>query len=488
MSGQDLTRREALRYGLGGAAFVCSFNLDKFAKPITGVTAAGRRRTLAAALDPLPADLPLPPVLQPVRRSKGLDEYAITMKEGVARILPGVDTPIAGYEGSFPGPTVRAKQGRAVRVTQTNALAEELVVHLHGGMTPPESDGHPSQVIQPGGGQRVFDYPNKQPGATLWYHNHSHGNTGRTVYGGLAAFYLLDDDDEAHLDLPKGPYDVPLMIADRSFNADGSFRYRFDVEPGFRGDTVLVNGAIAPRMAVQRRRYRFRILNASNARPYELVLGNGRTMTQIASDSGLLPKPVARGVIPMQPAERVDVVIDFSQFGKGAKVVLHNAAGEANTTAVMRFDVVGGGGAEEFRVPRKLRALEKVPSPNAERIWPLNIGGLAQPTWNIGGASFDTDRIDCRPRLGTSERWTFINDSVRAHPMHLHGCRFRVLSQGGKAPHPADAGWKDTVAVLPGETVVVQPYFDGFGGRYVFHCHNSEHGDQAMMGQMEVVA
>lgn len=483
----DMTRREALRFGIGGAAFVCSFNFDKFARPVAGVTAAGRRRKLAAAFDPFQVDLPVPPTLAPVRRGAKLDEYAITMREGSARILPGLDTPITGYEGTFPGPTIRARQGRPVRVTQTNALAEELVVHLHGGMTPPDSDGHPAHIIAPGA-QRVYDYPNAQPGATLWYHNHGHGNTGKTVYHGLAGFYVLDDDDEAGLGLPTGKFDVPLMIADRSFNADGSFRYRFDVEPGFRGDTMLVNGAIAPRMRVERRRYRFRLLNAANARPYELVLGNGRAMTQIGSDSGLLPKPVARTVIPMQPAERVDVVIDFSQFGAGAKVVLHNTAGEANTTAIMRFDVVGGGGKEEFRVPKRLRALERLPKPNAERIWPLNIGGLAQPSWKIDGLSFGTDRIDCRPRLGTSELWTFVNDSVRAHPMHLHGCRFRVISRGGKPPHPGDAAWKDTVPVLPGETVVVQPYFDGFAGRYVFHCHNSEHGDRAMMGNMEVVA
>ena len=483
----DVTRREALRYGLGGVAFVCSFRLDKFAKPLTGTTAAGARRKLAAAFDPFQVDLPIPRTLAPAARTAARDEYAITMRDGVARILPDLDTPISGYEGSFPGPTIRARRGRPVHVTQTNGLGEDLVVHLHGGITPPGSDGHPSQIIAPGG-SRVFDYPNDQPGATLWYHNHSHGTTGRTVYQGLAAFYLLEDDDEAGFDLPQGEYDVPLMICDRSFNADGTFRYRFDVEPGFRGDTILVNGAINPRMQVQRRRYRLRILNASNARPYELVLGNGRTMTQIASDSGLLPRPVARDLIPMQPAERVDVVIDFSQFGVGSKVLLHNKAGEGNTTAVMRFDVVGGGGKEEFRVPKRMRPLEKLPKPNANRIWPLNIGGLAKPTWKIDGLGFGLDRIDCRPRLGTSELWTFINDSVRTHPMHLHGCRFRVISRGGQKPHPGDRAWKDTVPVLPGETVVVQPYFDGFAGRYVFHCHNSEHGDQAMMGNMEVVA
>jgi FtsP/CotA-like multicopper oxidase with cupredoxin domain len=307
------------------------------------------------------------------------------------------------------------------------------------------------------------------------------------VYQGLAAFYLLEDDDELDLGLPRGKYDVPLMIADRSFNEDGSFRYRFDVEPGFRGDTMLVNGAITPRMTVERRLYRLRFLNASNARNLELRLGNGRAMTQIGTDAGLIQAPVPRTSIPMQPAERVDVLIDFRQFGAGSKIVLHNTAGDGTTSVIMRFDVVRGG-AEEFQVPKKLRAVEKTPPPNAERVWPLDIRGLQKPEWKIDGLSFGTHRIDCRPRLGTTERWTFVNKSVRTHPMHLHGCRFRVISQGGAPPHPADRAWKDTVAVLPNQTVTVEPYFDSFAGVYVFHCHNSEHGDMAMMGNMEVVA
>src|SRR6185436_6024803 len=143
--------------------------------------------------------------------------------------------------------------------------------------------------------------------------------------------------------------DVPLMIQDRSFNADGSFRYRFDLDRGFRGDTILVNGAVAPRMTVERRIYRLRILNASNG--------------------GMLPgKPVARTSIPLEPAERVDVLVDFRQFGVGSKVVLRNTIGEASTTAVMRFDVVKGG-AEEARIPKQLAEEEELPEVNMERSW-----------------------------------------------------------------------------------------------------------------------
>ena len=169
------------------------------------------------------------------------------------------------------------------------------------------------------------------------------------------------------------------MIADRSFNSDGSLRYRVDLDRGFRGDTILVNGAVAPRMTVERRLYRFRILNASNARPYTLSLGNGRKMIQIGTDAGLLPQPVSRTEIPIEPAERVDIVIDFRKFGRGSKITLHNTVGEASTTAVMRFDVVKGG-AEEAQVPDALvRERRAAAGQRAARVGADLHGARAQP-------------------------------------------------------------------------------------------------------------
>jgi FtsP/CotA-like multicopper oxidase with cupredoxin domain len=240
-------------------------------------------------------------------------------------------------------------------------------------------------------------------------------------------------------------------------------------------------------MKVERRLYRLRFLNASNARAYALQLGNGRTMAQIASDGGMLPKPVNRTSIPLEPAERVDVIVDFRQFGVGSKVILHNTVGEPSTSAVMRFDVVKGG-SEEARIPKKLAEEEELPEVNLERSWPLTFQGLAGggSVWQIAGGGFSEMRIDARPRLGSTELWTWVNQSPRTHPMHLHGYHFRVVSVNGEPPHPGDAGWKDTVAVYPNQTVVVRPYFDYFTGVYVFHCHAAEHGDMSMMGQMEV--
>ena len=477
--GPQLTRRAALRRGFGSLALVCSFDFDRRRRPAS-TTSAYARRQAAGPFEPFQRDLPVPPVARP----HGANRYAFTMQPGTAEILPGLPTPILGYDGHFPGPTIKAVRGRPIEVTQRNRSGRSLNVHLHGGVTAPEFDGHPHDAI-PDGTDRVYRYPNVQRAATLWYHDHAHGETAKTLFAGLAAFYLLEEEDED--ELPRGSYDVPLMITDRSFNADGSFRYRVDLDRGFRGDTILVNGAVAPRMRVERRLYRLRFLNASNARAYALALGNNRAMVQIASDAGLLPKPVARTSIPLEPAERVEVVIDFRQFGAGSQVILHNTAGEASTQAVMRFDVVKGG-TEHARVPARLTELEELPAVNAQRGWPLTFQGLGASMWQIAGGGFSENRIDCRPRQSTTELWTFTNHSERTHPMHLHGYHFRVVSQGGRPPHPGDAAWKDTVAVLPQQTVVVRPYFDYFPGRYVFHCHAAEHGDMSMMGQMEVVA
>jgi FtsP/CotA-like multicopper oxidase with cupredoxin domain len=241
-------------------------------------------------------------------------------------------------------------------------------------------------------------------------------------------------------------------------------------------------------MAVQRRLYRLRFLNASNARSYDLRLGNGRTMLQIASDGGLLESPVARSEFPLHPAERIEVLLDFRAFKPGSEIVLTNSDGESpGTRAVMRFDVVGGGGVEEFRLPRgRMRTLETLPAPNATRRWDLSLLTQGGVQWQIANRGFDPNRIDVAPRLGTTELWQWVNPSNRVHPMHLHGMLYRVVERSSGVVHPGERGWKDTVGVLPGESVTVKPWFIPYEGRYVFHCHSLEHGDKSMMLQLEV--
>jgi FtsP/CotA-like multicopper oxidase with cupredoxin domain len=296
--------------------------------------------------------------------------------------------------------------------------------------------------------------------------------------------YVLEDDLERELELPSGDYDVPLVIADHAFHRDGSFRYVENIDVGFRGDTILVNGAVSPRMRVERRKYRLRLLNGSNSRSYNLRLGRGRKMVQIAGDGGLLARPVGRRRLLFHPAERVDLVIDFRDYAPGTELVLHNEDGQGGTVAVMRFDVTRGG-SEDFRVPRRMRSQEALPPPSANRTWDL---GLGFGGWQINGKDFDHNRMDVQPRHGSTERWTFVNRSNRVHPMHIHGFLFRVLERSSGPVHAGDRlGWKDTIGVLPNETVTVLAWFAPYSGRYVFHCHSLEHGDKAMMLQLEVV-
>jgi FtsP/CotA-like multicopper oxidase with cupredoxin domain len=484
------SRRDFMRNGsLSIGALVCTFAAPSSQKNVRALTTSAARRSQAGSpFAPFARDLPIAPELKPFSTKQGADVYDVDITEGLAEILPGFQTPIYGYNGIYPGPTIRARKGRTTVVRQKNRLTFDSNVHLHGGYVPAAHDGHPMDVIQPGAG---FDYvyPNEQDAAFLWYHDHAHGRTARTLYYGLVGTYLLADEREEELELPRDEYDVPLVIADHAFNKDGSFRYAENVDLGFRGDTILVNGAVAPRMAVQRRLYRLRFLNASNARSYDLRLGNGRTMLQIASDGGLLEKPVSRTNFPLHPAERIEVLIDFRRFKPGSEIILRNAAADAGPTtqAVMRFDVVGGGGAEEARVPvGRMRTLEKLPRPNAQRRWDLGLLTQGGVQWQIAGRGFDPARVDVRPRLGTSELWQWHNPSNRVHPMHLHGMLFRVIERSSGVIHPGERAWKDTVGVLPGETVNVQPWFIPYSGRYVFHCHSLEHGDKAMMLQLEV--
>jgi FtsP/CotA-like multicopper oxidase with cupredoxin domain len=481
------TRRDVMRNGMASFALLCTLGAPSTLRRKKVVTSAAMRAQARSPFAPFRRDLPILPELVPVRRTRDADVYDVTIREGLADVLPGFETPIYGYEGVYPGPVIHARKGRMAVVRQRNLLAFDSNVHLHGGYVPAAHDGHPMDIIRPGD-SFDYQYPNDQDGAFLWYHDHAHGRTAKTLYYGLVAPYVLHDEREEDLDLPQGDYDVPLVIHDHAFNRDGSFRYVENVDVGFRGDTILVNGTVSPRMRVRRRKYRFRLLNASNARGYRLALGRGRSMTQVASDGGLLGRPVVRREVLIEPAERVEIVIDFRHYAPGTELVLHNRAGEESTVAVMRFDVERGGGSEDFRVPRRLRSFAPLPRPNASRRWDLTLAAsTAGVQWQINGKGFDPDRVDVKPRLGSTEIWQFTNPSNRVHPMHLHGMLFRLLERSTGVVHPGDRGWKDTVGVQPGETVRLQPWFAPYPGRYVFHCHALEHGDKAMMLQLEVV-
>jgi spore coat protein A len=493
------TRRDALK-------------LAALALPIE--TACLSRRPEAKLLPsriplPKPFETPLPiaPVLQPTRTDDTTDYYEVTARVAPAKILPGVTTQIWGYNGTFPGPTIEARSGRRVSFHLRNELPAPIVNHLHGGRTPPESDGYATDLILPVGGfsqgshmhdpaasitqdSREYVYPNQQRAATLWYHDHRMDFTGPQVWRGLAGFYIIRDDEEKQLPLPRGDKEIALVICDRSFDADGSLLYpegNHEYMGGVQGDVILVNGAPWPTLEVTNTKYRFRILNGSNARRYELALGSlqgAHPVTQIGSDGGLLGAPITQRTIRIAPAQRFDVIIDFSRYPVGSKVILRNNEATGSASQIMQFHVTKSE-RDDTAIPARLSHYEEPDRTTAATTRVMRFSYTrGMNTWTINGKTFDPSRMDARPALGSTEIWQLETDFN--HPLHLHLVHFRVLGHSGR-PGPWDAGWKDTIDLGPGQTANILVRFEGYRGRYVFHCHNLEHEDMGMMGNFEVV-
>lgn len=513
-----LSRRGFLRLGILGVASV-ALPIGRMIGPMNELAKAGA--VTSPPVEPFQVPLPIPPVLKPVRTDASTDYYEMVQREATAEILPGYRTTIWGYEGIFPGPTIEARSGRQVVVSQRNELPVPVVTHLHGGVTPPESDGYPTDLILPassshdanhgtghhhGGavahGTRDYVYPNQQRAAMLWYHDHRMDFTGPQVYRGLAGLYIIRDEIEDALPLPRDEREVPLVITDRTFTADGDLYYP-SLDPtlqgqpgvvssfanGVFGDTILVNGAPWPVLDVGTARYRLRLLNASNARPYLLALDppppNGPAFIQIGSDGGLLETPIPHDEILISPAERFDVIVDFGQYPVGTSVRLVNREGVGPTADVMRFDVARR--EEEYsEIPDRLAPEEPLPDPSEAvevRRFQFIAGFFGWPS-TVNFRIFDPNRIAARPRLDTTEIWELHADPE--HPIHLHLVHFRVLSRNGGPPGPWDAGWKDTVFMRGGSAQIIAR-FSGYRGKYVFHCHNLEHEDMMMMENFEVV-
>ncbi len=485
-------------------------------------------RSEAVLPQPFTVPLPIPAVARPVRTDATTDYYEILQRENQVEILPGLRTPIFGYDGTFPGPTIETRSGRRIVVRHRNELPVPTVVHLHGGHTPEEHDGQAIDLVLPAGvddphqfshgmvgrvttGHRDYLYPGDQRAATLWYHDHRMDFTAPQVYHGLAGFHLIRDDEEAALPLPDGDRDIPLMITDRSFTEDGAFSYpsldptltaQRGVQPDYRegvlGDTILVNGAPWPLLEVDAARYRFRILNASNARRYRLALATADAelpLVQIGSDGGLLARPVSHDEIDLAAAERFDVIIDFGELPVGTEVILQNRFGESPSTAqVMRF-VVARKADDPSRVPDVLSTIEPLDPAKAVRTrdWIFTRGKIAghdhhggeEAGWTINNRAYDPGRMDAQPKIGEIEIWRFGTDLH--HPVHVHLDPFQVLTRGGGKPSLYDAGWKDTIDVRPAEYVEVAVRFTDYRGPYLLHCHNLEHEDMAMMATFQTI-
>ena len=507
MEHPSLTRRDALKVSLLGAAAL--------ALPWQTVLSAKRASRIATSRLPRPYTVPftVPPVLTPIQVGD-TDYYRVVQQPFTGVILPGVTTPLWGYNGLVPGPTIKATRGRRVVVRQVNALPAVHPVlgytpwtstHLHGMPSEPQFDGYASDITMPGQ-WKDYHYPNNCEARTLWYHDHGVHHTAQNVYMGLAGQYHLTDPVEAALPLPRGSYDVPLTIADRMFAEDGSLLWDDNDQSALNGDVILVNGQPWPTMKVARRKYRFRILNGSLGRGYRLRLSNGQPFQVIATDGGLMAAPQTVSQITVGMAERYEIVVDFAGLAPGQKVQLvnlgvKNSIDYDHTGKIMQFEVT----ADPFdpannAVPAVLAAPHpamtlKVAQSTATRRMRLKRDGVL---WTINGRTWaDVEasgftEIFANPAPGAVEIWEVENSSGGwFHPLHIHLVDFQVLSRNGRPPRPEERGPKDVVYVGENETVRLIMRFstpDGPHGRYMIHCHNLTHEDHDMMVQFQVGA
>ena len=524
--------------------------------------------TLTPFVDPLP----IPPVLSPGAGT--IDVHMRQLTQKLHRDLP--PTRLWGYNGLYPGPTFEVRSGSPISVQWQSDLpshhflpidhtihgAESTVpdvrnvVHLHGAKVFGDSDGYPEAWFTNGFAQtgpsfsnRVYHYPNDQAAMMLWYHDHALGITRLNVFAGLAGMYFVRDAAEDSLQIPKGKYEVPLFFQDRFFNPDGSLDYPVQ-DPGvsppippiwipeFFGDTGLVNGKVFPYLEVEPRKYRFRMLNACNARFLHMTLVNSRdagealTFYQIGADQGFLPAPVAQQDLLIAPAERFDVVIDFT--GKAGKsFTLTNDApapfpggGAALLPQLMQFRVTRPLSQPDHPLPSILVPVPLIDAHSAQKTRQLLLSEDDDPTTGdpiegmlgtvAAGPLHWSSPVTEDPHTNSTEIWELYNTTTDGHPIHVHLVRFQVLNRQkfdlnlfqstGRihfiAPPEAPAAnerpaWKDVVKVYPGDpdngvgsvTRIIQKFELPNGASappqgvppYVWHCHILEHEDNDMM-------
>ena len=434
------------------------------------------------------------------------------------QVIKGDPNSLINLDQSYLGPIIRTRMNQKVRIHFKNDLPARSIVHWHGLHVPAEMDGHPMYVI-PTGETFTYEFEVLNRAGTYWYHPHPHGRTGHQVYGGLAGLFVVSDDEEDKLNLPDKALDIPLVIQDRSFNTDNQLIYlprgMHDSMTGMLGDTICVNGKPDFKLSVSTRVYRLRILNGSNSRIYKLAWKDGTPLTVIATDGGLLEKPIQKKYVVLGPGERIELWADFSKYPVGSSLGLVSKYFEAamqQPTMGPRRGMVGGeilpNGApfsvlkidvtkkeEETRtLPKKLASIERYQPGDADNsnnprrfsFFMRHMHGL------INGRTFQMQAVagDERIRLNSTELWELSNDDRRMgmmmmpmpHPVHLHGKQFQVVDRSGMLHSGyVDEGWKDTILLMPGERAKIVANFTDYSGLFLYHCHILEHGDMGMM-------
>jgi FtsP/CotA-like multicopper oxidase with cupredoxin domain len=498
--GSSWSRREVLKLGAAAAGAALGGGMASRAR-------ADGSPPRSPTFRPFQVAMPVPRDVEPV--TPGGNFFEVHMKRAWTEIIPGIPTEIWGYDGLYPGPTLRGTANEPMVVRFHNHLDVETSVHFHSGHTFFDSDGHPDILVEPGH-HRDYSYPLKDPGGdpndrttTGWYHDHALDITGPNVVQGLAGLFLVTDDVEQQLvedhRIPGGERDVPIVIQDRRLLRTGEIFYDPFDHDGYLGDVYVVNGKAQPFFKVRRRKYRLRILNGCNARFLELRLSWGRFL-RFGHDGFLLPAAVWKDTILTSSATRADVIVDFRDApdvvylenltdqddGRGPGGTVTRPDRLDRGVPLLKFVVEGPTEPDDAR----LQAGDVV-RPNT-RIDPGEIVATRrfelsrrQGAWQINDRFFDPDRADARPQLDTAERWILKNDGGGWwHPVHLHLEAHQVQRfNGRRVPFPFK---QDTTILGPGDEAEVFMRFRDYTGRFVFHCHNVEHEDVRMMGQFEV--
>jgi spore coat protein A len=562
-----ITRRRFLRYtaGLGGTLAL------PWAVHIPAARAAPGGK-LTKYVQPLP----VPGAGIVVATPSGTNRYSFIQRQISRQLHPELPpTPIWAYDdgsgltgqaGSF-GMAVVAQSGTPLIVSYTHALPTtypawipvdtrltplgnqvRLMTHLHGGFVAGDSDGNPTVTpngFGPGETQSVF-YTNQQPqmpASLLWFHDHGLGATRLNVFAGLAAAYVLRDEfdigpEPNPIGIPGGAYEIPLVVQDRQFNLDGTFRYPTSDIPGvtwigeYFGDVMLVNGKVWPFLNVEPRMYRFRVLNGCNARILGLDIG-GPALWQIGAEGGLFDVPVALKQMVLAPAERADVLVDFSKFAGQTLVMknhkpqkpVSNPAPQLEQVMQIRVGTTithPGPATIPSSLPGRKADLH---NPVTTRYITLNEIDPEEEDWflDLNAVHFDAGPTTETPKVGTVEDWVYVNMTGDTHPMHMHLVTFQVIGRtpfdaeayeaayGGPngvpggidptpfatgpmlPPEPEERGFKDTVKANPGQFTTIRAKFELPSGvvapqDYVYHCHIVEHEDNDMMRPFMVVA
>jgi len=481
--------------------------------------------------------LELPPFVDPLplpadhgHGAAPAHKLRITMREIHAQVHRDLKPTRMWSYGPTPlAPIIEARSGQPLQIEWINNLPTQHflpidhslhgcghdipdvrgVVHVHGARVAPKDDGHPEDWFVPGK-SRTCHYPLQQDAATLWYHDHAMGLNRLNTYAGLFGMFLVRDKVEDSLNLPSGKYEIPLILYDREFTTDGQLFYPTSGDPEhpwvseFVADGILINGKIRPFFEVEPRLYRFRILNTANSRFFGLSLSNDQPLVQIGSDQGFLTSPTEIKHLNLAPAERADLLIDFSQ---SAGQTLHLRTGALD---ILQFRVAKQAtDTQTHSVPKALRTIQRTPESAATTTRTITLNEykdtygssmvmlLNRKHWH--------EPITERPKPTTTEIWEFVNLTEDTHPMHLHLVRFQLLDRRPIStydylmnkkvrftadtvlPTPSESGWKDTVQCSPSAITRIIVHFEGYPGKYLYHCHILEHEANDMMRPFEVV-